>query len=42
MAAAGKRFDSHVYEGAPHAFFNDSRAGDATVPTPLVTHGIGS
>ena len=26
MAAAGKRFERYVYEGAPHAFFNDSRA----------------
>jgi carboxymethylenebutenolidase len=25
MAAAGKRFDRHVYPGAPHAFFNDTR-----------------
>jgi carboxymethylenebutenolidase len=25
MDAAGKRFDHHVYEGAPHAFFNDTR-----------------
>lgn len=25
MAAAGKRFEYHVYEGAPHAFFNDTR-----------------
>ena len=23
--AAGKRFDHHVYPGAPHAFFNDTR-----------------
>jgi carboxymethylenebutenolidase len=26
MAAAGKQFDYHVYAGAPHAFFNDTRA----------------
>lgn len=26
MRAAGKRFEWHVYEGAPHAFFNDTRA----------------
>ena len=25
MRAAGKRFESHVYEGAAHAFFNDTR-----------------
>ncbi len=25
MAAAGKSFDHHVYPGAPHAFFNDTR-----------------
>ena len=25
MAAAGKSFDARVYDGAPHAFFNDSR-----------------
>lgn len=25
MAAAGKRFSHHVYAGAPHAFFNDTR-----------------
>jgi carboxymethylenebutenolidase len=25
MAAAGKRFEQHVYPGAPHAFFNDTR-----------------
>ena len=25
MAAAGKSFDSHVYPGAKHAFFNDTR-----------------
>ena len=25
MRAAGKRFDHHVYEGAAHAFFNDTR-----------------
>jgi carboxymethylenebutenolidase len=25
MAAAGKRFEYHVYAGAPHAFFNDTR-----------------
>jgi len=25
MKAAGKRFEPHVYEGADHAFFNDSR-----------------
>ncbi|HVA89920.1 MAG TPA: dienelactone hydrolase family protein [Chloroflexota bacterium] len=36
MAAAGKSFEHHIYEGAPHAFFNDTRptyrpeaAGDA-------------
>ncbi|MBX5436922.1 MAG: dienelactone hydrolase family protein [Alicyclobacillaceae bacterium] len=26
MRAAGKRFEYHVYEGALHAFFNDTRA----------------
>ncbi len=26
MKAAGKTFESHVYEGAAHAFFNDTRA----------------
>jgi len=26
MAAAGRRFDHHVYPGAPHAFFNDTRS----------------
>lgn len=25
MAVAGKRFDYQVYQGAPHAFFNDTR-----------------
>jgi carboxymethylenebutenolidase len=25
MGAAGKRYEWHVYAGAPHAFFNDSR-----------------
>ncbi len=25
MDAAGKRFDHHVYPGAPHGFFNDTR-----------------
>jgi carboxymethylenebutenolidase len=25
MAEAGKRFDYHVYDGAAHAFFNDTR-----------------
>jgi carboxymethylenebutenolidase len=25
MDAAGKRFDHHIYPGAPHAFFNDTR-----------------
>lgn len=25
MAAAGKRYEWHVYAGAPHAFFNDTR-----------------
>lgn len=25
MEAAGKSFEHHVYEGAPHAFFNDTR-----------------
>ncbi len=25
LRAAGKRFESHVYPGAPHAFFNDTR-----------------
>jgi carboxymethylenebutenolidase len=25
MRKAGKGFESHVYEGAPHAFFNDTR-----------------
>ena len=25
MEKAGKRFASHVYQGAPHAFFNDTR-----------------
>lgn len=25
MRAAGKRFEAHVYPGAPHAFFNDTR-----------------
>ena len=25
MRAAGKRFEPHVYDGAPHAFFNDTR-----------------
>jgi carboxymethylenebutenolidase len=25
MKSAGKRFESHVYEGAEHAFFNDAR-----------------
>jgi carboxymethylenebutenolidase len=25
MSAAGKRFEHHVYPGAPHAFFNDTR-----------------
>ena len=25
MAAAGKSFESHVYPGAKHAFFNDTR-----------------
>jgi carboxymethylenebutenolidase len=25
MEAAGRTFEHHVYEGAPHAFFNDSR-----------------
>jgi len=25
MTAAGKRFDYQIYEGAPHAFFNDTR-----------------
>lgn len=25
MAANGKRFEHHVYDGAPHAFFNDTR-----------------
>jgi carboxymethylenebutenolidase len=25
MAAAGKRFEQHVYPGVPHAFFNDTR-----------------
>jgi carboxymethylenebutenolidase len=25
MTAAGKRFEQHVYPGAPHAFFNDTR-----------------
>jgi carboxymethylenebutenolidase len=25
MTAAGKRFEHHVYPGAPHAFFNDTR-----------------
>lgn len=25
MAAAGKDFEWHIYEGAPHAFFNDTR-----------------
>lgn len=26
MAAAGRRFEHHVYPGAPHAFFNDTRS----------------
>ncbi|MDW8060742.1 MAG: dienelactone hydrolase family protein [Thermomicrobium sp.] len=26
LAAAGKEFELHVYPGAPHAFFNDTRA----------------
>lgn len=26
LQAAGKRFEYHVYPGAPHAFFNDTRA----------------
>jgi len=26
MARAGKRLEKHVYEGAQHAFFNDTRA----------------
>jgi carboxymethylenebutenolidase len=25
MRVAGKRYEPHVYEGAPHAFFNDTR-----------------
>lgn len=25
MRAAGKSFEFHVYEGAQHAFFNDTR-----------------
>ncbi len=25
LRAAGKRFEAHVYPGAPHAFFNDTR-----------------
>ena len=25
MEKAGRRFESHVYQGAPHAFFNDTR-----------------
>jgi carboxymethylenebutenolidase len=25
MRAAGKRFEHRIYEGAPHAFFNDTR-----------------
>jgi carboxymethylenebutenolidase len=26
MASAGRRFEHHVYRGAPHAFFNDARS----------------
>jgi carboxymethylenebutenolidase len=26
MASAGRRFEYHVYPGAPHAFFNDTRS----------------
>ena len=26
MRAAGRSFEKHVYEGAPHAFFNDNRS----------------
>jgi carboxymethylenebutenolidase len=26
MATAGRRFEYHVYPGAPHAFFNDTRS----------------
>ena len=25
MESSGKEFDYHVYPGAPHAFFNDTR-----------------
>jgi carboxymethylenebutenolidase len=32
MAAAGKRFDHHVYPGAPHAFFNDTRPAYRVAP----------
>lgn len=30
--AAGKRFDPHVYPGAPHAFFNDTRPSYRVLP----------
>ena len=32
MSAAGKRFDHHVYPGAPHAFFNDTRPAYRVAP----------
>jgi carboxymethylenebutenolidase len=32
MAAAGKRFERHVYPGAPHAFFNDTRPAYRVAP----------
>ncbi len=32
LRAAGKRFEAHVYPGAPHAFFNDTRPSYRVVP----------
>jgi carboxymethylenebutenolidase len=33
MKANGKSFEYHVYEDAPHAFFNDTRASYRTAPS---------
>jgi len=35
MAAAGKDFTPYVYEGAPHAFFNDQRPSYRSEPSQL-------